>query len=122
MFPVPVEHHDFLDGPHLEDGRDLGASLGPGADQPQPGGVGPGQILDGHPSRRPGAVVGDMGAVQIGELQARVRVIQEDLGHHRQQALGRVAGMDIDPLQAADVVAGKKNLAVHGPEVPLRQG
>ena len=107
-FPVAVKDHDFLDGPNLDDGRDLGASLDPGADQPQPGGVGPGQILGGHPSRRAGAVVGDMGAVQIGELQARVRVIQEDLGHHRQQAPGGVAGMDVDPLQPADMVPGRK--------------
>ena len=119
---MAVIDHDLLNRPHLEDGRDLGASLGPGADQPQPGGVGAGQVLNGYPSRRPGAVVGDMGAVQIGELQAGVRVIQDDLGHHRQQTPGGVAGMDIDPLQAADVVPRQKNLAVHGPEVPLSQG
>ena len=119
---MAVIDHDLLNRPHFYYGRHLGAGLDAGADQPQPGGVGPGQVLNGHPSRGPGAVVGDMGAVQVGELQARVRVIQENLGHHGQQALSGVAGMHIDPLQPADVAPGQKNLAVHGPKVPVRQG
>ena len=119
---MAVEDRNLLNGPDLQDGGYLGAGLGPAADHPQEGRPGAGQVLSRQAARRPGAEIGDMGAVQVGKLQPGIRMVEKDLGHHREQALGRIARVHIDPFEAADVALGQVDLPVHGPEVPLGQG
>ena len=119
---VPVVHRNLPDGPDFDDGGHLGAGLGPGADEPQTAGGRIGQIPGRQAPGGAGAEIGLMGAVQVGKLQAGVRIVEEHLGHHRQQPLMGVARVDVDPLEAADMALGQKDLAVHGPKIPLGQG
>ena len=58
---------------------------------PRTGRPGPGQILGRQAAGGPGAEIGVAGAVQVGKLQPGIRIVEKDLGHHREQALGRVA-------------------------------
>jgi hypothetical protein len=108
-------------GKQRTEGPQLGDRLAAGPDQPQNGGIFPGQKFGGHAASGAGANIRQATRRHDGDGHAGFRIVEDIDGGDRGQPAGGVAGVGVDhfnPRKRAPPRAGQlRDIGGHGSEI-----